>query len=129
MSATIMRVALYELLASIRTKRALIITLVYLALAGLGAYVYVASLKAIEEAFVSAMISQGADAMSAASAVTMVEQEAYQKVIAFFVGTDIEELNPSLIGSPLLPPFLWGSLLFLPFLYHDTVYLVLLGFN
>ena len=112
----ILKVALYELMAALKTRRALIVTLVYLAFSALGAYIYVAGIKALEDTLINAMIAQGADALSAASTISMVEEEAYQKIIAFFVGTEIERINPSLLRSPLLPPFMWGSLTFLPFL-------------
>ena len=112
----IVKVALYELMAALKTRRALIVTFVYLASSALGAFLYVAALKAVEDTLIQALIAQGADALTAASTISMVEEEAYQKIIAFFVGTELSEINPTLLSSPLLPPFMWGSLSFLPFL-------------
>ena len=120
MIRTILEIVIYEIQAAVATRRALMVIGLYLASGIIGSLVYVGALNQIEEKAMEGFISQGASAADAVSAISVLEDQAYEGIISFFVGVPKEDLNPILIDSPILPVFLWASLIFLPFLILMT---------
>ena len=122
MIRNILEIVIYELQAAVATRRALMVIGLYLASGVLGSLAYVASISKIEEKAIEGFIEQGASAADAAKAISVIGDQAYEKIISSFVGAPQEEFNPMLIDSPILPVFLWASLIFLPFLdSHDQL--------
>src|SRR5688572_19558298 len=107
-------VAKQELVVALRTKRAIAFAALYLTAAVLGGLGYVNAVRLIEEQAMGLMQKQGADPLTAANALSLAGQQAYQELLKWFAGT--ETVDPSLRDSVILPAFLWGSLAFLPFL-------------
>ena len=120
MIRNILEIVIYELQAAVATRRALMVIGLYLASGVLGSLAYVASISKIEEKAMEGFIDQGASAEEAANAISVIGDQAYEKIISTFVGAPQEELNPMLIDSPILPVFLWASLIFLPLLILMT---------
>lgn len=116
MLKNILEIVVYELQASIATRRALMVIALYLGSGIIGSLIYVGSLRAIEERAVHGLIQQGVSPEEAATALTVIQDKAYEDIVSFFVGAPKEDLNPTLIESALLPVFLWASLVFLPLL-------------
>ena len=116
----ILEIVIYELQAAIATRRALMVIGLYLASGVLGSVAYVASISKIEEKAIEGFIEQGASAADAANAISVIGDQAYEKIVSSFVGAPQEALNPMLIDSPILPVFLWASLIFLPLLILMT---------
>ncbi|MBT6179682.1 MAG: ABC transporter permease subunit [Deltaproteobacteria bacterium] len=120
MIRNILEIVIYELQAAVATRRALMVIGLYLASGIIGSLVYVGALNQIEEKAIEGFIAQGASAADAVSAISVLEDQAYEGIISFFVGVPKEDLNPVLIDSPILPVFLWASLIFLPLLILMT---------
>ena len=120
MIRNILEIVIYELQSAVATRRALMVIGLYLASGILGSVAYVASISKIEEQAIEGFVEQGVSADEAANAVSVIGDQAYEKMVAFFVGAPQEQLNPMLIDSPILPVFLWASLIFLPFLILMT---------
>ncbi len=113
-------IAKHELLLILKTRRAFAATGLYVISALLGSFIYIYSLRKIEQALASALVEQGSDPLTAASTVGLMSSEAYEKTLSFFVGHDLEFISEIFRASPLLPLCLWGSLAFLPLLILVT---------
>ena len=113
----------YELWVAIYSKRALAIIGAYLAFALLGSLAYVSAVDAIQDEVLATLVARGADPAQAAATLELAEKPAFQKILAFFVGSEATALAPPFRSSVLTPAFFWGSLAFLPFL------IVLTGFD
>lgn len=122
MIATIVEIARHELMIALRSRRAVAVAILYLASALVGSLVYAAAVAFIEKQAIGLLTAQGADPLSAAGALSLAGQQAYQQLVAFFAGVGPDELSTALASSPILPPVLWGSLTFLPFLIVISSY-------
>jgi ABC-type transport system involved in multi-copper enzyme maturation permease subunit len=107
-------VARHELTASLKSRRALLLSGAYLGTALLGGLLYVLSARAIEAQALAALSQAGA--ADGAATLSLIGDQAYRKAVAFFAGVDEGLIDPVLIHSVILPAFMWGSLVFLPFL-------------
>ncbi|MBW2275389.1 MAG: ABC transporter permease [Deltaproteobacteria bacterium] len=117
MLRTLIEIARHELVVALRTRRALMGAALYLGAASIGGLAYARIVRRIEQTAIDVIQSQsGMDSAQAAEAVRLNAESGYQDVLAWFAGVPIDELAPSLVGSPVLPMFLWCSLSFLPFL-------------
>lgn len=115
----------HELNVALRTKRMLLVSLVYLAAAVLGAFSYSMALREIEKVAVEAMAENGLDPFQAQAALILTSQEAYTRMTEFLAGVAIDDLSPIMKGSAAVPVFFWSSLTFLPFLVAVTSFDVL----
>jgi ABC-type transport system involved in multi-copper enzyme maturation permease subunit len=114
---TLIEIARHELVVALRTRRALMGAALYLGAASIGGLVYARIVRRIEQAAIGVIQSQsGMDSSQAAETLRLNAESTYHDLLAWFAGIPIEELAPSLVGSPVLPMFLWCSLSFLPFL-------------
>ena len=125
--ALIWQVARHELHIAFKSRRILGILTIYSALAFLGSYVYVAFLKAIEKQSIQFLINSGVESTQANETVSVMGSEAYQKILAFFVGAQPEELSNALMSSPFMPVILWASLTFLPYLILLLAYDIIIN--
>ena len=119
MMRSILEIARHELLAAIRTKRAIWIGVLYLGSAVLGGLAFVMSVRFIEKEVLAKLATQG-DAGSAADRLALLSAPAYQKLAAFFAGVEPEQVAESFRNAVVVPFFFWGSLIFLPFLILFT---------
>ena len=121
------QLARHELLIAFKSRRIMGVLVLYSALALIGSYVYVAFLKAIEAQSIKFLINSGVDSAQANETVSVMGSEAYQKVLAFFVGAQPEDLSAALMSSPFMPVILWASLTFLPYLILLLAYDIIIN--
>jgi ABC-type transport system involved in multi-copper enzyme maturation permease subunit len=112
----ILEIVIYELQAAVATRRALMVIGLYLACGIIGSVAFEYSVNVGEGKLIELAVQNGADPVEAALQISLNENEAFSKFIAFAVGEPFEALNPMLTQSPILPIFLGASLLFLPLL-------------
>ncbi len=110
----------HELVIAAKTKRLLVVSLVYVAAAVLGSLAYSYALREIEAAALAALDETGMDPIRAAAAYTLTSNTAYTQLVAFFAGAPVEELAESVLRSAPVPVYFWASLTFLPFLIGFT---------
>ena len=115
-------VALHEAVTLLRTRRVLTVLFLYLVAATLGSLGYVTALDQIETQMMEVLMANGTPPSQAANTFSIVGSEAYQKILAFFVGTDPQNLAPIFLESPFMPVVLGASFL-LPYL------MLLLGYD
>ena len=108
-------VALHEAVTLLRTRRVLTVLFLYLVAATLGSLGYVAALDQIETQMMEVLMANGTPPSQAANTFSIVGSEAYQKILAFFVGTDPQNLAPIFLESPFMPVVLGASLFLLPY--------------
>jgi len=125
--ASMLEIARHELWSLIRTKRAVIIAALYLALALIGGIAFVLIVRYAEKQIVDMMLSQGADQDAAATALEEGSQQAYRWLAEFFASTDADQIPAALRDSVILPAFFWCSLLLLPFVILLTSFDQLAG--
>lgn len=112
----LLEITRYELLAAFKTRRALLVALLYVGSAILGGLAYVAAVRLIERELVDAMVAQGMSPIAAEAALQVASSPAFERLAGFFAGVPFHEVAPALRGSVVMPMFFWGALTFLPFL-------------
>lgn len=115
----------HELNVALRTKRMLLVSLVYVAAAILGAFAYSMALREIEKVAVEAMAENGLDPFQAQAALILTSQEAYTRMTEFLSGVAVADLSAAMQESAAVPVYFWASLTFLPFLVAITSFDVL----
>lgn len=110
----------HELVIAAKTKRLLVVSLVYVVAAILGSLAYSYALREIEAAALAALDETGMDPIRAAAAYTLTSNTAYTQLVAVFAGAPVEELAESVHRSAPVPVYFWASLTFLPFLIGFT---------
>lgn len=112
---------------ALKTKRLLVVALVYVGAAILGSLAYSYALREIESAALSALDQTGMDPIRAAAAYTLTSNTAYTQLVAFFAGASVEDLSASVLQSAPVPVYFWASLTFLPFLVALTSFDLIQG--
>lgn len=132
-SSTFLRDALliagFDLRESMRTRRALVMALLYLLVSAISSYIYVQVIKVAEEA-TAEMIGTMADAgekMAASAAVGLAQDQGYQALLLLVAGGDTHVAAHLATFPPMVLIFAWFSLGFLPWLIALTSYDLVAG--
>ena len=112
MLRAITETARHELIVTLRTRRALIVVCLYVAAALAAGLSYTVGVRLIEQGKVE--LERASPGL--AGSIDLVAEPAYQRMLAFVAGAEIDEIAPALRGSAIVPFVLWGSLRFLPLL-------------
>src|SRR5262249_23142529 len=116
-------IAAFDLRESLRTRRALMLILLYLAAAAICAYVYLQIVHKSEEAIAAALAGQrGVQGLGASLGASLARDQAYRKALAFFADGDSATVEYLAGIPPVVLVFLWSSLTFLPWIVALTSY-------
>ncbi len=122
-------IAAFDLRESIRTRRAIVLGLLYLLTASITSYVYVRVVGFAEQMTSTGigMIPEGEDRLAAGAAADMVQNEAYQALLLALAGGD-PAISAHLATYPaMVVVFTWFSLAFMPWLIALTCYDLVAG--
>lgn len=122
-------IARFDLRESIRTRRALVLALLYLLTSAIISYVYVKAVVLVEETASDAigMMPDAGDRMAAGAAVGLAQNEAYQGALYVLAGGDAQISAHLATYPPMVLVFGWFSLAFLPWLIALTCYDLIAG--
>jgi ABC-type transport system involved in multi-copper enzyme maturation permease subunit len=113
-------IAGFDLRESLRTRRALVLVLLYLLIAASASGIYVRIVSELEQG-VAALPDVSGDP-EAAAAMAMVQDQGYHLVLLFFAGGDAELANHLATYPAMVLIFAWISLAFLPWFIALTSY-------
>ena len=116
MISAVAEIARHEIAVILRTRRALAMLLVYLGSALLVGFAYALSVRFVEKDLLEGLSERTGSPVLTDQAVGLLAAPMYQSLLSYLADAPLEQLDPSLLGSPILPFLLWGSLAFLPFL-------------
>ncbi|MCY0991511.1 ABC transporter permease subunit [Nannocystis sp. ILAH1] len=122
-------IAGFDLRESIRTRRALVLALLYLLVASITSYIYVEVVRFAQEATseVIAGMSDAGDKIAAASAAGAAEAAGYSGLLYVIAGGDQAIANHLATYPPMVLVFAWFSLGALPWLIALTSYDLVAG--
>ncbi len=126
MLAHILEITRHELVVAARTRRAIVVTAMYLGSAVLGGLAFVLAVRFIEHE-VLARLSTQAPGDGTTPDLALLSEPAYQKLAAFFAGVEPTQVAEAFRTAVIVPFFLWGSLIFLPFLIVFSCFDVMAG--
>ena len=118
-------IAGFDLRESLRTRRALVLVLLYLLIAASASGIYVRIVSELQEG-VAALPDVSGDP-EAAAAMAMVQDQGYHLVLLFFAGGDAELANHLATYPAMVLIFAWISLAFLPWFIALTSYDLIAG--
>lgn len=110
-------IAGFDLRESLRTRRALVLVLLYLLIAAAASGIYVQIVRTIEQTLTAA-----AGAAEAGAAMDMARDEGYRAVLLFVAGNDVTLANHLATYPAMVLIFAWTSLAFLPWFIALTSY-------
>jgi ABC-type transport system involved in multi-copper enzyme maturation permease subunit len=110
-------VANFDLRESLRTRRALVLVLLYLLIAATASGVYVSVVRAIQDT-----VDAAASAASADQQLDMLKDEGYRSLLLFIAGGDQPLANHLATYPAMVLIFAWVSLAFLPWFIALTSY-------
>lgn len=122
-------IASFDLRESIRTRRALVLALLYLLVAAITSYIYVQVVKLAEEAAAEVIgtIADGGEKVAAAAAVNLAQNTGYQGLLYVIAAGDPQIAGHLATYPPMVLVFTWFSLGFLPWLIALTSYDLVAG--
>lgn len=115
-------IAGFDLRESLRTRRALVLVLLYLLIAASASGIYVQIMTQIQDS-VSALSSASGDPQGMA----MVQDEGYRMLLLFFAGGDAALADHLASYPPMVLVYSWISLAFLPWFIALTSYDLIAG--
>lgn len=121
-------IAGFDLRESLRTRRALVLVLLYLLIAASVSGIYVQIMTQIQDS-VSALsgIAGAADDPQASASMAMVQDEGYRMLLLFFAGGDAPLADHLASYPPMVLVYSWISLAFLPWFIALTSYDMIAG--
>jgi hypothetical protein len=122
MRTTLTELTRHEIDVGIRTRRFLLVAILFTASAVLGGLAVGAVINKAEQAIVTEVVDRaGVDELTIRAELTERREEFIGELIARR-GVDIEELDPSIIGSSLAAVYFWLALTLFPFLILLATY-------
>ncbi len=118
-------IAGFDLRESLRTRRALVLVLLYLLIAASASGIYVQIMAQIQDSV--ATISGVAGDPQAAAGMAMVQDEGYRMLLLFFAGGDAALADHLATYPPMVLVYSWISLAFLPWFIALTSYDLIAG--
>ena len=119
-------IARFDLRESIRTRRALVLALLYLLVAAISSYIYVRVVGVVEEASAQLGAASGGG-QDAAIAVGMARDTGYHGLLYVIASGDAQIIGHLATYPPMVVVFTWFSLGFLPWLIALTSYDLVAG--
>lgn len=114
-------IAGFDLRESLRTRRALVLVLLYMLIASAASGIYVQVVRAIHDSVATLAPETGAAELA------MVQDEGYRQVLLFFSGGDAALANHLATYPAMVLIFAWVSLAFLPWFIALTSYDLIAG--
>jgi ABC-type transport system involved in multi-copper enzyme maturation permease subunit len=115
-------IAGFDLRESLRTRRALVLVLLYLLIAAAASGIYVQVVKAIQETAAGALATEGVDPQAAGAAMGVAQDQGYRAVLLFVAGGDAVLADHLATYPAMVLIFAWTSLAFLPWFIALTSY-------